>query len=356
MKSQLRPLQPWFWGGALLLGYLLAMFVFYDRLPEQWSFDSSYLQDLMSGGSVMEADSYGATAKVLGAVPEGLLQSLIMFLGIGVIGWFASGLVTVPAGATAVVLLLPVLLMGLLRPQKEVLVVAMSLLVMASLHYAKKPWVPLVLLAGLYGTYGFFVRPYYLLILVLVGVLYTLPRWPKWLLPLVAVTGVYGLWLLPPEIFMSLQGVRDDNNFERIMGELGNRTFFFNPFSPEHPLGFVGNYAYAALRLNLPVLFSIAPQEIFLTVTAGLYGVLVVAMLAWGNVKARLAGSLFLAHLLVLWLFEPDLGSYLRHASSAVMYLLPGLVLWQEYWLKPKALQPAPQTPRRPKSGENRPR
>jgi hypothetical protein len=325
---------PWVFGIVLIIGYLLAMFVFYDRLPEQWSIDSSYLQDLMQGGTTLDADSYGGTAKVLGLIPDSLLQVAILLLGLASIVLFSVGVLTGRAGIAALIMLAPLLLMGLLRPQKEVIVAAMSLAVLITVWKGKNPWFAWAILAFLYGAYGLSVRPYYLLIVVFCGVLYTLPRWPQWLKVLAAGCMICGLWLIPEDIFLHLQGVRDDNNFERVLGELGNRTFFFNPFSPEHPLGFLGNYAYAVLRLNLPVLFSFQPQEIFLSVASVLYGVLVYAQMAWGNARARLMGCLFLAHLLVLWLFEPDLGSYLRHAASAVAYLWPGLILWQKRWVK----------------------
>jgi hypothetical protein len=325
---------PWVFSIVPVVGYLLAMFVFYDRLPEQWSIDSSYLQDLMQGGTTLDADSYGGTARLLGLIPDTLLQISILLLGLVMIVFFGRGVLTVRGGITAFILLTPLLLMGLLQPQKEVIVAAMSLAVLLTACKSKKAWPSLVILVELYAAYGLFVRPYYLLILPVCGVLYALPCWPQWFKVLVMGCAFCALWLVPPEVFTSLQGVRDDNNFDRILGELGNRTFFFNPFSPEHPLGFLGNYAYAALRLNLPVLFSFQPQEIFLSLTSLLYGALVYAQLAWGNWRARLMGCLFLAHLMVLWLFEPDLGSYLRHASSAVAYLWPGLVLWQKRWVK----------------------
>ena len=39
---------------------------------------------------------------------------------------------------------------------------------------------------------------------------------------------------------------------------------------------------------------------------------------------------LFIAHILVLFIFEPDAGSYMRHASSVIFYLLPSLRMTEQ--------------------------
>jgi hypothetical protein len=324
----------WVFSGLMLLGYILALTIFYNRLPQQWSIDSAYLQDLMTQGTLLESDAFTATANILASIPPTLLQIAIVLLGFALILLFAGTSFTIGAGAASIILLMPVLLMGLLRPQKEILVVALSLTVLASVYRSKSTRLPLLVTSITYVTYGAYVRPYYLLILALFAVLYSLPRWPKWLMVITAATAFCGLWFLPVEIFQNLQGVRDNNNFERIAGELGNRTFFFNPFSTSSVGGFLLNYLYAAVRLNLPLLFSFKPQEAFLTATSIVYALLLISQFKWSNWRARFLAALFSAHLAVLWLFEPDLGSYLRHASSVVAYLWPGLILWQARGVK----------------------
>jgi len=41
-----------------------------------------------------------------------------------------------------------------------------------------------------------------------------------------------------------------------------------------------------------------------------------------GEFEPRFFGSLFVAHILVQLIFEPDLGSFTRHLTSVMLYLI----------------------------------
>ncbi|HEX2859058.1 MAG TPA: hypothetical protein VHP58_02525 [Alphaproteobacteria bacterium] len=330
----------WLFAGGIMLAYLLTMFVFSDMLPAQWSFDSTYLQDLITQGTDMESDAYVATANLFALLPDSMLMGFISLLGCGVIAWMAGSAFTLSSGAAAGVMLTPLLLMGLLRPQKEVIVVLLSVVLMLAVVRARRALVPLVAVAALYLPYGAFVRPYYLLIFLVLLALHFVPRWSKGTIILAIAAGLASLFLLPGDVYLALQGPRDNGNFYRVLGDVGNRTFFLNPYYPDNLFAFMANYAYAALRLNLPLLFSVAPQEVFLVLSATLYFWLGRCMFKLGNWRAQFLARLFVAHILVLTLFEPDLGSYLRHASSVALYLWPGLLLWQRMQVSLPARHP----------------
>lgn len=146
----------------------------------------------------------------------------------------------------------------------------------------------------------------------------------------------------PADIFAQLQGSRDFVNADRVGRTIaGARTAFMNLERPEDYWAFVKNYVYAAVRLNLPIFFGARVQELFLFLNVGLY----LALFTMGAFFNRIFGRareyipagdyawsvqtsalLFGSHVLVLICFEPDLGSYLRHMSSALPYLVPVLI------------------------------
>ena len=141
------------------------------------------------------------------------------------------------------------------------------------------------------------------------------------------VAGIAVLLLLPADVFQALQGPRDAVNIGRLYdAEAVVRTSFLNPFPPTDALAFVANYAYALTRLNVPILFSPAPQELALTLYMLLCGWLLVAALRADSSPARILSALFIAHAAFLPFFEPDLGSYFRHVSVVAPYLVPGIL------------------------------
>src|SRR5690606_16251863 len=108
----------------------------------------------------------------------------------------------------------------------------------------------------------------------------------------------------------------------------GSRSAFMNLVPTRDAFDFLVNYFYAVLRLNLPILFNPAPQEVFLMLNVGIYGWLAYIGCSVRDPAVRFPVVLFISHVLVLTIFEPDLGSYLRHLSSVFIYLLPALSFW----------------------------
>ncbi len=133
--------------------------------------------------------------------------------------------------------------------------------------------------------------------------------------------------MIPKEAYVLLQEQRDIVNYHRIgFAGSGTRTAFLNIMRPDGLYSFVVNYGYAFARLNFPIFFGAAgAKETFLMINVLVYGVLV-----WIAVRSRdpriwRPGLLFLAHVLTLLLFEPDLGSYLRHIGTSLPLLAPAL-------------------------------
>src|SRR5690606_18697377 len=118
----------------------------------------------------------------------------------------------------------------------------------------------------------------------------------------------------PSDVFWQLQSPRDMINQTRVFDTVeGVRTAFFNPYSPTNAVNFVLNYAYAVVRLNLAPLFDFGVRSLYLAAYVGLCVFLVTYGLRSRREEVRLPALLFMAHFLVLAIFEPDLGSYLRH-------------------------------------------
>ena len=188
--------------------------------------------------------------------------------------------------------------------------------------------IKLVGVSFIYVAYAAIFREYYYLILSVFILLWFLRRIPAVGMLIVVLVGLALLLLSPPHVYAQLEGSRDLVNADRLGRNLpGMRTAFDNLMAPTDAFKFIANYLYAAARLNFPFFASFAPRDAFMF--------LVVLSLGWISVKGlrgpdRVADStcLFLAHVAVSICFEPDVGSYLRHTSSAIPYLIPAVMLF----------------------------
>ena len=130
-------------------------------------------------------------------------------------------------------------------------------------------------------------------------------------------------FLVPDMVFELFRKTRDGVNELRVLfPDLpGNRSAFSNPVVGGGWPGFLINYLYAAMRLNLSLLFSYTPNEFALTLFTTMWFYTMKLAYHTGDWRAQLVVRLIVAHLGVLCIFEPDLGSYLRHFSSLLLYL-----------------------------------
>ncbi|KQN33743.1 hypothetical protein ASG37_16460 [Sphingomonas sp. Leaf407] len=180
---------------------------------------------------------------------------------------------------------------------------------------------------AVYIGYAFVFRQYYLIIIALwFGILLFLKASWGWRAVLITLVPLVML-AVPKELYDTLQMQRDVVNITRAgFAGAGNRTAFLNLVEPDGLGTFVINFLYAAVRLNLPF-FGAGPKEVYLFANLCIYAWLMITGLRSGNPRISWPAGLFLAHVLVLTIFEPDLGSYLRHVSTALLLLAPSLVM-----------------------------
>lgn len=309
---------------------LYAIFALFSQLiiPERFTFDTQNMVDvaenIIAGGDA----SLNVIASLIRVFSLPGLNLIIGALGVGIIFYVLSGRRTVFSLSVALFSIAIVIPLSLVRPQKEFLVLLLTCsCVWVISHFKKQGWA-LFWIFALYGLYtAVSLRPYYALIAALIPVLYFFASLSNRSKLLVVLLVFLAGFFLPSQALELLKAARDAVNELRVLyPELeGNRTAFSNPIQSVGWLGFLGNYAYAIVRLNLPILFSQAANELVLTFFAMLW--LYVIWLAGkiGDWRARFAARLMMSHLLVLWIFEPDLGSYLRHFSSCIVYLVPML-------------------------------
>jgi hypothetical protein len=105
----------------------------------------------------------------------------------------------------------------------------------------------------------------------------------------------------------------------------GARTSFYNLVSPTTFVRFVIDYVYAAGRLHLAPLLTPGIKEFAMEVFLVLSIWPALRRVRYQesspiNRSAAFLACLVLAHVGVSILFEPDLGSYMRHLSSVALF------------------------------------
>lgn len=297
-------------------------------LPEQWTFDSQSIEDIGSGAQVVEdSGSYYFSAKIFSALGP-LSIPFICVIGFVSIRRFFGELKSPQVIWLALFIAIPAFLFGMVRPQKEVFVVVLTLFVAAIDFSSGRQWQKLLLLVAAYSVYASTMRTYFFLIPVVFLILLAMRPLSSPARAMFLLCMVIAINFVPLHVLQDLQGARDDVNSARVLTALNVRTAFFNPIQNiEGVTDFLWNYAYAAIFLNGAFFFFFDISSLILTVTTGIYLYLAHKGYSSDDTNAGVKATLFLSHLCVLTLFEPDLGSYLRHASSAFVYLAPALVI-----------------------------
>jgi hypothetical protein len=321
-------------GFAIAWCYFLVMFAFGPSIviPTSES-DAATVLDLAREAQFVDAGNspaYHATALLVSYISPTMQHLIVFLLGTAVIyrvfrdlgGWRSVGLGVFLTIAPST-LVLPLFV-------KDTVISLLALGCLAVMSSSRlKPLTQVLVVGALYVAYAALFRRYYFLI----GGLFVVACIMVWARPrqrfLIGTAVILALVLTPSDIFTSLEGARDILNQYRLGRDLaGARTAFANILPPIDLFSFVVNYVYAFLRLNLPIFFaSFGFKELFLWANCIVYFALL-----WIGARSRrseivLPVVLFTAHLAVSWLFEPDLGSYLRHSSSVLLYLVPALAL-----------------------------
>ncbi len=271
--------------------------------------------------------SFYYTALVFHSIPDSMLYPMVFLFGaVHILILFGRN--AHPATLLlCLIIVLPAILF-LSRPVKETVLSPVTFLVLGLLCLRLNGFGRVLAVAACYLVYAYFMREYFVIIVAAFLALMLLAQL-GWSLRLLVVAGaLVGLSFAPAWLFETLQGTRDLLNSVRLATMVvGAQSAFMNPLPPDSLGNFLINYGYAFLRLNLPVLFQLRMQEVFLLTVA-----LTTLWLVWygaraGGPKERACALLVLAHMMTLNLFEPDLGSYMRHLTSATIYLAPVLAL-----------------------------
>lgn len=228
----------------------------------------------------------------------------------------------------AAFMVLPGVILFLPRFQKETLVLLITLAVAAVLSWTERRSLWYAAVTAIYIAYGVFIREYYLVILaafIAMSLVSAMNRVE--ILACVVLAGA-ACFLLPRDVFWMLQSPRDHLNVMRFgIHNVGDRTAFLNAVPPLNAAAFFVNYAYAAAILNVPFPFFGSVRDLVPTAyVACIFGLMIDAARR-PSARRSFAARLVLAHMLTLWIGEPDVGSYLRHLASVFVYiclLLPG--------------------------------
>jgi hypothetical protein len=290
-------------------------------LPEFVFRDAEKIQSQIGGGSTYEGTSFDVVAKFYALLGPAGASLFVVAIGTVFIWRMVGEGRRAGSLAATIVLLAPCVFFNLFVASKDTLVVLMAL-VLAHVAQRRSIGWTFVAVVVLYAGYAAVVRSYFTLILAitLAAFLFRRASWRG--KTLLIGTATIALFLLPPDGYYLLQHPRDmATDYLAYGSPFGARTSFYNPLAPDSFVAFCANYAYAVLRLNLPLLFDVGAKELAMQLF-----VWIALAAVWRRARHRphpardLLACVVIGHVAVSMLFEPDLGSYTRHLSSVALF------------------------------------
>ncbi|MBB5409189.1 hypothetical protein HDG34_003130 [Paraburkholderia sp. HC6.4b] len=296
-------------------------------LPEFVFRDSDKIQSQVGGSSTYQDTSFDAVAKFYSAL--GGIGSNLLVLSIGIVFiWLMIGYSKrLSSLLVNTVLLAPCVFFNLFVASKDTLVVLMSI-VLVLVGRRWNVWCVAIAAIALYASYALTVRIYFALILAIAIGVWVFEAASLRLKTVLVVAVLLGLFILPDAAYVALMHPRDMAMDYLVAGSpYGARTGFYNLFEPASFGAFCVDYLYAVLKLNAPVLFNLGPKEFVMQVF-----VWIAVGAVFGRKPGHLAGAtanasavdmlacLVIGHMAVSMLFEPDLGSYIRHLASVALF------------------------------------
>ena len=319
-----------------ICAYALLYFVFPEVIPEKYLRDAEFIQSLVDGTSSIEGDSsFAAVSAIFSLLPKDATDVFVELLNSYVLWCILKQIASYRGMVLVIPVIIPLALLNMMAPTKDTLVITMSLLIYLISCRSATSFPVLLTIFGAYTAFGIFLRTYYLLILAAFAGFLLLDRL-KSVMRLVSLLLFFlVIFILPEYVYQLLEGPRDAVYFD-LSSEFrpAVRTMFPNLFAPDSAIHFLGNYLYSFCLLNFPFVMDVTPNEIVLFVNVIIYAWLVTAGIRWVQGPHRLLAFLFLAHIAVLNLFEPDFGSYMRHFSSAFLYLIPALRVREQRYVE----------------------
>lgn len=291
-------------------------------LPEAVFRDAEKIQVQMEGGTAYAGSSFEAVGALFAALGSGL-DALVIGIGIWLIRELFRDADRPGKLVAACMLAAPCLFFNLFVASKDTLVVLMTLCIAIPLRRACT-WSAWIAMAVLYLGYAAMLRPYFALIVACAVACHVLCRLGNRARIVLIGIGLLAVALVPSAVFFALQHPRDlAVDYLMFQSPYGARSGFHNPFPPTTLFAFAANYVYAVLRLNLALLWNPGIKELAMQCWIVLTVGPPVAMLWAGhgerNAGRHQAACLVIGHIAVSMLFEPDLGSYMRHLSSVAV-------------------------------------
>lgn len=310
--------------GLLACFWALAMLGDLSFISSKLTATSDLMQTAMedeASGTTNGENSFAMTARILNFLPYNITWLANIIFGSFAIALLARVATNYKTAFIVTFLVSPAIVLFMVRLLKESILMPILLAITFILASKLRRSYKFCAVVGLYLLYGAFIRNYYMLIAVaFVGLFVFMKGGSRArLLALIFLAALPAT--LPSELYEILQGGahRGGDAMAYV------RTAFANPFKADDFIGFVGNYIYAMIRLNFPIFFTLSPLEIFHMTSVFCYAYVVckgVKSVIW---EKNIAAYLIIAQVLILWLFEPDLGSYLRHLT--VLFPLGAIIL-----------------------------
>jgi len=313
--------------------FLLLLLLPYEYFPAKWSFDSMKISGEIDYYDI--EGSFRTTRSFLYVIGD---LSAIFWVLLAGVGWIYVTSRYINSAMSFLVVSLffvPVMLLNTIWPAKETIVMLIALLVVFLWTRLRINMILLVFIS--YAIYGYFFRSYYFVILALflflclgdlkaiyqgrvdnTGWFFARSKHWVWYLSAFCVAA----FAMPESFYEYSQGQREVSNAYALLEGSYNQTAFDNIADVGRGLAFIKNYFWAMLNLLLPFVVGFGLNQILLF----LFSVFCIYILYFSSVlsvKRNVFSYLFLSHMLVLFLFEPDQGSYFRHILSVVLYLMP---------------------------------
>lgn len=304
-----------------LIIYSLLFWVFKESLPSRWRFDSEVIGsqiDAAGSGSELGDGSYGMAAKFFLLIGD-WVDFYVFFIGSMFIIISMKNKFKSTSIFYIFFLTLPCVLLCLMVPSKDSILIMffikMYLLYSLNINANKK----FLLCLLIYIVYGFFFRSYFLLCGAIVFFMYYMEKNKN--------QKIYFLIFFPIIIYASYENFvfamesRDIiNEYRAIINPENSKTSLFNYFNSDSIFGFIGNYVFIGLELILPFVFNASAQGIILSLY--IFSVFRIAL----DKKNYMNGNhgllyFFWGHFFTLIIFEPDLGSFLRHISCNAIFI-----------------------------------
>lgn len=317
-------------GIGLVAVYILIYAFFRESLPDKWSVDSEKIIEILNyGGAGGDLDnSFAITAALFGLIGVDNLDVFTCTVSALFLIFATHDIRRAGDFFSRLLLIAPCIMLNMFAPSKETVVLVMTMFITVSaIYFRTSRRYTFASFLFLYVVYGIFVRQYYLLIAGVFFVVYFLWRRPLKYHLLAAIVAAGAILSAPSSVLQTLQSPRDTSNAYAEQIGSDNRTAFTNIASPASGTGFLVNYAYAATVLITPVLYFQTPSDFFMQLMIGamlviLYRARKKARRGQDRFEARFFASLFIAHIVVQLIFEPDLGSFTRHLTSVLLYLI----------------------------------